>query len=175
MTDERDKAIGELRQQVGGIDPVLDQAASYGRAINETRKLARAQGQVMSAALENNHTLYHTNKELKRRLDEAERTARSASENAAALRARLGAAYAYATALEACGGDKFRPLYERARETLQRHLFDTLTPDELGERLADMKRQAEQIKSDPSMLTPEEIAKLKEDTGYEAPTPELVQ
>lgn len=159
---ERDKLLTEFRQGVGGIDPALDQAASYVGAIDATRQLARRQGQVMSEALANNHTLYHTNKELKKALDSAERAASYARARAAQLEQQLAASQAYAAKLEAAGGDRFRALYEDARKVLVLSLHDTLSPDDLATKLADMKQQAEEIAKDPTMLTPEQIEKLKE-------------
>ncbi len=164
VSSERDKALGELRQQAGGIDPALDQAAGYVRAIDATRALARSQGQVMSAALENNHTLYHTNKALKGELSEVKGELRSVRSRNAQLERELAATQAYVGKLEQAGGDRYRALYEHTRQVLVQSLHDQLDPDQLKARLDDMKAQAEEIAKDPTMLTPEQIEKLKEET-----------
>lgn len=164
MSAERDKALGELRQQIGGIDPALDQAAGYVGAIEATRDLARRQGHVMSAALENNHTLYHTNKALKNALEAAQNTSRFEQVRAMRLETQLAAAQAYAAKLEAAGGDKYKALYEEARRVMLLSLHDALSPEQLQQRLADMKAQADEIAKDPTMLTPEQIEKIKGET-----------
>lgn len=162
MSGERDKALGEFRQQIGGIDPVLDQAADYGRAIKATQDLARRQGQVMSEALSNNHLLYHTNKALKEQLTAATREASAARHRVAQLEQQLAAAQEYAAKLEAAGGDRFQALYEQCRTVLLQSLHDTLQPDELKDKLDDMKKQAEELRADPTMLTLEQIEKIRE-------------
>lgn len=164
MSNERDRLLGELRQGAGGIDPVLDQAAGYGRAIEATRTLARQQGQVMSAALQNNHVLYHTNKELKRALDSAESQARAERVRATQLQTQLTAAQEYIVRLESAGGDKWKTLYEHARNVMLQSLHDTLTPGELKVRLDEMKGQAEELSKDPQVLTMEQIEKIRGET-----------
>jgi proline dehydrogenase len=65
MNDKRDQILSEFHASVQGVDPATDQALSYGRAIKATQVLVREQGQVMGAALDNNRSLWETQKRLK--------------------------------------------------------------------------------------------------------------
>jgi hypothetical protein len=172
--NDRDRSLTELRQGIGGIDPVLDQAANYGKGVRAVQKVMHEQGQVMSAALSNNHALYHTNKKLVGRLREID------AENASLIRRvnlladeNLQLSH-YVAKLEAGGGDRFRPLYEQAQRTLNAYLFDALTQDELRARLGDMNAQAKEIEAMPDKATDEEINAQPEGeyslpTGFEGP------
>lgn len=59
------------------------------RGMNAMRKVVTEQGQVMSAALENNHNLYHTNKKLRIDLQRAESELRSLRAANASLSAEV--------------------------------------------------------------------------------------
>lgn len=153
--------LGEFRQGVGGIDPVLDQAANYGKGMRAVQTVVREQGMVMSESLKNNEMLYHTNKQLKRELQIAQEALRHAHTYGERMERRAVAAEEYAAKLEAGGGDKFRPLYEQARQLLANHLHDAMTQEELAQKLSDMREQAKELAADPQALTLEQIQKLK--------------
>lgn len=170
MTD-REKSLAEFRQGIGGIDPMLDQAEGYGRAIRATQKVVRSQGQVMSAALENNFQLYHTNKKLvaqNRGLTAEVKHLERRLELADKENARLAE---YIQRLETGGGDKFKALYEDCRKTLQAFLFDLVDPDKLRERLQDMDEQRKELEKLPELVTRKELVAME----VVQPTPEELQ
>lgn len=154
---ERDRLLTELRQGIGGIDPVLDQAANYGKGVRAVQQVMHEQGQVMSAALTNNHALYHTNKKLVARCRELDADNASLNRRFEIISARNAALGQYIGKLESGGSDRFRVLYEETRRTLELYLTDALTQDQLRKRLGDMKAQAEEIEAMPDKATEEEI------------------
>jgi hypothetical protein len=172
--NDRDRVLSEFRMGVEGIDPVLDQAANYGKGVRAVQRVMQEQGQVMSAALSNNHALYHTNKKLVGRLREID------AENASLIRRvsilsdeNLQLSH-YVAKLEACGGDRYRPLYEQAQRTLNAYLFEALEQEELRAKLAAMKAQAAEIDAMPDKATDEEINAQPEGeyslpTGFKGP------
>lgn len=160
MTD-REKSLAEFRQGIGGIDPMLDQAESYGRAIREVQGVMRQQGHVASAALQNNFMLYHTNKKLvaeNRELKEANKSLGQAND---ALHAQNERQKEYIIRLESSGGDKYKALYEDARRTLQSFLHDLLTPEQLKERLDAMQAQAKELQALPELVTRKELLQME--------------
>jgi hypothetical protein len=66
---ERDKLLSEIRQS-DGIDPATDAANKYARGIKAVQGVVREQGQVMAAALDNNRSLWETQKRLKATIDQ---------------------------------------------------------------------------------------------------------
>jgi hypothetical protein len=157
MTD-RDKMLSELRQSAGGIDPVLDQAESYGRAVKEVQKTTRAQGEVMSLALDNNFNLYHTNKKLvaeNRGLKSQNRALELATTE---LRRRLEE---IESRFGEAGGDGYKALWLHAQRTMEGWLHDALTPEALAEKLAAMKQQAAEIAALPERVTEAELVEME--------------
>jgi hypothetical protein len=160
---ERDEKLAGFRASMDAIDPVLDQAANYGKGIRAVQHVMHEQGQVMSAALANNHNLYHTNRKL---VDENRALTGDKAQLASKLereRAKNEYQAEYIAKLEAGGGDKFRALYEQARQTLANYLHDALTSEELRQRLGDMEAQRKEIEALPERATPEEIERSKEE------------
>ena len=149
--------VGELVAGIGGIDPVLDQAANYGKGVRAVQRVMHEQGQVMSAALANNHALYYTNKKLVARMRELDAETASLRRRFDILGEQNSRQAQYIEKLEAGGGARFRALYEHARKTLELYLFDMVTQDEIRTRLGDMKAQAEEIDKMPDKATDEEI------------------
>jgi GTP1/Obg family GTP-binding protein len=158
---DRDKMLSEFRQGIGGIDPMLDQAESYGRAIRETQGLMRQQGQVMSATLQNNHTLYHTNKKLVAENRDLHASNKSLCQANDALHAQNERQREYIQRLESSGSDKFKPLYEDARKTLLSFLHDALSPDQLRERLKAMDEQRKELEALPEVVTRRELIEME--------------
>jgi peptidoglycan hydrolase CwlO-like protein len=64
MSETRDQLLSEIRQSEG-IDPVSDAASKYARGIKAVQGVVREQGQVMAAALDNNRSLWETQKRLR--------------------------------------------------------------------------------------------------------------
>lgn len=156
MTDIETQLAG-LRASVGGIDPVLDQAANYSKAVRAVQRVMHEQGQVMSGALANNHLLYHTNKKLV-----AEN--RALRDENASLRRRMDIVSDRNQQLEqtmATGGGGFRALYEEARKTLESYLYDSLTEDGLRAKLADMRAQAKELAALPELVTEAELVAME--------------
>lgn len=141
MSQERDDAIAALKQSIGGIDPVLDASDAYARGIREVQKTTHAQGQVMSAALENNATLW----ELKKKLEAENKQLKGANSclesNNRELRRELQESRDAYAKLEASGGDKWKALAEQYKKTLTLYTSDALDLPELEDRLAKMKEQ----------------------------------
>lgn len=164
MNDHRDKALSELRQGIGGIDPMLDLAENYGRGVKAVQSVVREQGQVMSAALANNHQLYHTNKKLTRELEYHRGQEQQWRSNFDELAKRFEAQGEYIAKLEAAGGDRYRPLYEHAQRTLAAFMHDAIPPEQLPAKLEEMKRQAAEIEAMPERATEEEINESPPDT-----------
>lgn len=153
MTD-RDEHLAGIRAQVGGIDPVLDQAANYGKGVRALQKVVHEQGQVTSLALQNNFALYHTNKKLV--AENRELRAENAS-----LNRRFDIVSERCTQLEKTlangGGDTFLALYTEARKTLESFLHDAISPEELAKRLKAMEDQRKELQSLPELVTAEEL------------------
>lgn len=145
MSDERDKMLGELRQGIGGIDPVLEQAADYGRGMKAVQKLVKSQGQVMSETLSNNAMLWEERKLLRRENAELKKDNADLKGMCSAYTRENAELKEAIEKLEAAGGDRWRALYESARTTLVASLHDQLDADELANRLGAMKRQNEQL------------------------------
>lgn len=138
---ERDEALAGLRQSIGGIDPVLDASASYAGAIKEVQKVTHAQGQVMSAALENNAALWELKKKLERDNKSLAGQVHTLTFDKRKLQRELEEIREAYAKLEASDGDKWRTLYEECRKTLTLYTSDALDLPELEERLAKMKEQ----------------------------------
>lgn len=171
MSDEREKALGEFRQQAGGIDPVIDASANYAKAIKATREVVREQGQVMSATLENNALLYHTNKKLV-----SENRALKANQSALEfdlknLQRRIEGLTEHNERLIAAGGDRYKVLYEQSRDTLLRYLHSELDNDQLRVALDGMKAQAAELAKLPELVTEQEL----KDMDVIEKTPEELQ
>jgi hypothetical protein len=130
------------------------------------QEVVKEQGQVMSLTLQNNELLYHTNKKLNRELAEAQGAAEQAKHEARkakeALEVEKKRFTDYVSKVEEAGGDRFKALYLNARQVLSSYLFDTLTPDQLKERLAEMAEQAKEIEAMPNKITPEELQAWRE-------------
>jgi hypothetical protein len=156
MTD-RDEQLAGLRASVGGIDPVLDQAANYGRGVRAVQKVVHEQGQVMSKALENNHLLYHTNKklvaenrQLKAAMESLQRRFNIVSERNAELEKVM-----------VPGGDYYLALYTECRRTLEAYLHDAISPEELQKKLAAMEAQKKELQSLPELVTEAELVEME--------------
>jgi hypothetical protein len=163
MTD-RDTMMGAFRQGVGGIDPILDQAANYTKGVRAVQQVMRQQGEVMSATLSNNHLLYHTNKKLTARLRELEDENESLLRRLDILSQQNTAQAEYIDKLESNGSDRFRALYEDSRRTLELYLTDALTQDQLRQRLGDMKAQADELAKMPDLVTKAELVAMEVET-----------
>lgn len=157
MTD-RETQLAGLRASVGGIDPVLDQAANYGRGVRAVQKVVHEQGQVMSAALSNNHLLYHTNKklvaenrELKAAMESLQRRFDIVSERNTQLEKTLANG----------GGDYFLALYTECRKTLDSFLSDAMTSEQLRKKLDEMEAQKKELQSLPELVTEAELIEME--------------
>jgi hypothetical protein len=154
---DRDSQLAGLRASIGGIDPLLDQAESYGRAVKEVQKTTRAQGQVMSKALENNHLLYHTNRKLVARNRELEAENKS-------LRWRLDIVSYRCSQLERAmtpSSDYYLALYTECRKTLEAYLSDAMTPERLRKKLDEMEEQKKELQALPELVTEAELVAME--------------
>lgn len=153
MTD-RDEQLAGLRASVGGIDPVLDQAANYGRGVRAVQSVVRKQGQMAKLALDNNHLLYHTNKKLV-----AENRALKAENE------RLKQVEARCQQLERTvadsGGNYFLGLYTEARKTLEAYLSDAMTDEQLKKKLDEMEAQRKELAALPELVTEAELVAME--------------
>lgn len=154
---DRDKMLGEFRQGIAGIDPVLDRAADYGRGVKAVQQVMRSQGEVMSAALSNNHQLYHDNKKLTARCREIDGQNRGLLRTIELKDQRIEQLSQYVANLETEGGDRYRVLYEQTKRLLESYLYDRLDSEQLSEKLEQMKTQAAELAANPDKATPEEI------------------
>lgn len=152
----REEGLVALRQEVGGIDPVLDNAADYASAVREVQKTVRQQGQVMSATLSNNHTLYHTNKKL---VPENRALRDQVAQLTRALEQRDVRIAELESTLGTGGSDRYKALWTKAMKTLNAYNYDLLDHDQLAARLDEMKKQAAEIEAQPETATPLEIAR----------------
>lgn len=148
MSDERDKMLGEFRQGLQGIDPVLQQAEDYGRGMKAVQKVVRSQGQVMSETLSNNAMLWEERKLLRMQVKDLQGQNRELLDSNLALSRKVAELTEAIEKLEAAGGDRWRALYESARKTLVANLHDQLDADQLKDRLDAMKAQNEQLLSE---------------------------
>jgi hypothetical protein len=142
---DRDKLIGEFRQVVGDIDPVLQRAEDYGRGMKAVGRLVKSQGAVMSETLSNNAMLWEERKGLRLALKDLQGQNRELLEVNLKLSRKVAELTEAIAKLEASGGDRWRALYEDARRTLVATLHDQLDEESLKERLGAMKRQNEQL------------------------------
>ncbi len=161
---DRDSMLGELRQGIGGIDPLLDQAANYGRGVKAVQSVVREQGQVMSATLANNHQLYHTNKKLVALTSQLRDENETLKRRTERMGREIEQAKAYIAQLEASGGDRYKPLYEHAQRTLAAFMHDAIPPEQLPAKREEMKRQAAEIDAMPDKATEDEINEMAPDT-----------
>jgi hypothetical protein len=168
---ERD--LSGIREQVGGIDPALDQAQNYTRAVKEIRGLAHHQGQVMSAALANNHTLYHTNKDLVERTRQLGLQVDGLRRELERKSAVIEALEAHVQRLQQAGGDQWKPLYLDARKVIEGWLFAELSHEQLKESLERMQKQQKDLEGMPETLTPEEILRRNSDSPEDELGPPL--
>jgi predicted RNase H-like nuclease (RuvC/YqgF family) len=145
MSEERDNAIAALKHSIGGIDPVLDASVAYANGIREVQKTTHAQGQVMSAALENNAALWELKKKLERDKKSLAGQVHVLSHNVRKLERELAESREAHAKLAANGGDKWRTLYEECRKTLTLYTSDAMDLPELEERLAKMKEQNREL------------------------------
>jgi hypothetical protein len=162
--NERDKALSELRQGIGGIDPMLDLAENYGRGVKAVQSVVRQQGEVTSLALANNHQLYHTNKKLVARSRELEAEMAGLRRRFDIISQQNQEQARYIAQLEAAGGDRYKPLYEHAARTLAAFMHDAIPVDQLPAKLKAMKKQAAEIEAMPERATEEEINEIAPDT-----------
>jgi hypothetical protein len=156
MTD-RESQLAGIRASIGGIDPVLDQAANYGRGVRAVQKVVHEQGQVMSRALENNHLLYHTNK----KLVAENRQLKAAMES---LQRRFDIVSERNSQLERAmtpSSDYYLALYTECRKTLEAFLHDAMTPEELQKKLAAMEDQKKELQSLPELVTEAELVEME--------------
>jgi hypothetical protein len=157
MTD-RDTQLAGLRESIGGIDPVLDQAANYGKGVRAIQKIVHEQGQVMSKTLENNHLLYHTNKKLvaqNRELVAENESLRRRFEIISERNSQLERTLANG------GGDTFLALYTECRKTLEAYLHDAMTPEELRRKLVEMEAQKKELQALPELVTEAELVAME--------------
>lgn len=161
MSNERDEGLARLREQAGGIDPVVQDRLQYEKGVEAIRKVTRTQGQVMSAALSNNAQLYETNKKLTALVRDMERETRAAVRARELAEQRLEEERAawreFQESLGNAGGDRYRALYESACRTMTAWLHAELDPEQLQKRLDEMKAQAKEIQQMEHRATPEEL------------------
>lgn len=142
---ERDKMLSEFHQGLAGIDPVLDRAADYGRGMKAVQGIVHNQGQVMSEALKNSAMLWEERKVLKAQNNELKagnESLRRINEQLVQRNAELEKTIAES------GGDRYRALYEAARRTLEQNLHDLLSPEQLRDKLDELKRQQAELIAD---------------------------
>lgn len=156
--DQLEQSLAAFRQGIGGIDPVLDAASAYGRAIKEAQLTIREQGMVMSQTLKNNYNLYHTNRKL---VGEA---VDLRAENAALKRAfellqkRTDELETYLGRIQNTEGGHWKLAHEKLRKTFDQYMYDELNHDQLKERLAQQDAQAKEIAGMPDKVTDQELA-----------------
>jgi hypothetical protein len=155
--DQLEQSLAAFRQGIGGIDPVLDAASAYGRAIKEAQLTIREQGMVMSQTLKNNYNLYHTNRKL------VSETRDLRAENAALKRqmelvqARADETELHLKLIQNTEGGYWKLAFEKLRRTFDQYMYDELNHDQLKELLAQQDAQAKEIAEMPDRVTPEEL------------------
>ncbi len=156
--DQLEQSLAAFRAGIGGIDPVLDAASAYGRAIKEAQLTIREQGMVMSQALKNNYNLYHTNRKL------VGETRDLRAENAALKRqmelvqARADETELHLKLIQNTEGGYWKLAFEKLRRTFDQYMYDELNHDQLKELLATQDAQAKEIAEMPDRVTKEELA-----------------
>ncbi len=155
---EREQSLAEFRQGIGGIDPVLDAASAYGRAVKEVQLTVREQGMVMSQTLKNNYTLYHTNKkltaeavDLRHQLALERRKAEFATKRAEELDT-------YLQLIQNTTGGHWKLAFETLRKTFDQYMYDELDHDQLKALLAEQDAQAKELAAMPDKVTDQELA-----------------
>lgn len=169
---ERDEALAAIRVAAGGIDPVIDQAQDYAKGVIAIQKIVRQQGQVLSLALQNNHTLYHTNKDLVQAKRELEAVEQGLNQQIRTLQGQISALQEHVHKLEEAGGDKWKPLYLDARKTIEAWLFGEHDVDSLAAQLEALKGQQKELEETPETLSQLEILR-KDNPDVKADDPEL--
>lgn len=134
---ERDDALRALHIGVGTVSPEHAASEGYAKAIKAVQDVTKRQGHVMSEALDNNARLWEEYKRLKNIETHMETVKR---ENAR-LRVRDRELTQAMETLQACGGDRYKVLYEDARRTLNLYLSDALDEAELEERVKKLDNQ----------------------------------
>lgn len=162
----RRHGVSELRQSIGGIDPVLDQAENYGRGVRAIQKIVHSQGQVMSSTLQNNAMLWEERKHLKAEnlaLKGENRSLRTALEQSEQRNSALQ------KTIEEGGGDRYLALYEQARKTMTLYISDALDEEQLKEKLTAMEDQKRALLADgvelPSLPSREAVDEVIAEQG----------
>lgn len=164
---ERD--LSGIRAQIGGIDPLLDQADNYQRGVKAIKKVVREQGQVMSETLKNNEQLYHQNKDLRAELksaraerDREHMRARQASERVEELEAeleklRMESPDAVELIALRARTEQLQQHNAFLRQTLEAQLYNELDSDQLAAKLQQMRDQAKELAASEYAISEEEF------------------
>jgi hypothetical protein len=138
---ERDEALKALHVSVGTVDPLHAASEGYAGAIREVQKITRAQGHVMSEALDNNARLWEDRKRILAENSALKHSNEQLTKRCARMERELSERKEAHAALEVAGGDRYKALYEQSRKTLNMYLSDALDEDQLAERQRAMDTQ----------------------------------
>lgn len=148
---------------LAGLEPAIETISPEEAARREAkamRGIVREQGQVMSAALENNHSLYHTNKKLRRENEQLKTEVTTLATRCAQLNTELVklSTPINCTLHELQERNQF---LESANKELRTELIKQLHPELESEQrkqaLERVKKQQEELKATGLVPTEEEI------------------
>lgn len=146
---------------------VVSEAENATRAFHAVRKVVKEQGQVMSAALENNASLWETNKRLRRDIELTRETAQRLERERNHFKSLLDAIPAEMQERLLLLGENndvkrenedLRTANRELREMLIRTVTPELDTEQRQHKLEQMKRQQEELLATGLVPTPEELA-----------------
>ncbi len=146
---------------------VVSEAENATRAFHAVRKVVKEQGQVMSAALENNASLWETNKRLRRDIELTRETAQRLERERNHFKSLLDAIPAEMQERLLLLGENndvkrenedLRTANRELREMLIRTVTPELDTEQRQQKLEQMKRQQEELLATGLVPTPEELA-----------------
>jgi hypothetical protein len=153
-----EERLTAFREGIGGIDPVLDAASAYGRAIKEAQLTIREQGMVMKQTLGNNFNLYHTNKKLVAEAQDLRAENALLRRQNEQIQKRADELDTYLKLVQQSEGGHWKLAFEKLRKTFDQYMYDELNHDQLKELLAEQERQAKEIAAAPDTVTAQELA-----------------
>jgi hypothetical protein len=146
---------------------VVSEAENATRAFHAVRKVVKEQGQVMSAALENNASLWETNKRLRRDIELTRETAQRLERERNHFKSLLDAIPVEMQERLLILGENndvkrenedLRTANRELREMLIRTVTPELDTEQRQHKLEQMKRQQEELLATGLVPTPEELA-----------------
>jgi hypothetical protein len=146
---------------------VVSEAENATRAFHAVRKVVKEQGQVMSAALENNASLWETNKRLRRDIELTRETAQRLERERNHFKSLLDAIPVEMQERLLLLGENndvkrenedLRTANRELREMLIRTVTPELDTEQRQHKLEQMKRQQEELLATGLVPTPEELA-----------------